>query len=179
MAKSSHSKRSKSLTKIVLSKLLKGALKEEDVDLEVLLDDVGNGVVEVDDGETIKLNGIIKKFGNSVEFKGQASVSWKSLCSYGNIEIDGETSVEMSEIFEPNFTSGQTYELKGEVIDVEEMIRDNLIPELPRFPVCESDGVSNVCLRCSNDDEIAKNILKEKVQPKNEVWSELEKLKFD
>jgi uncharacterized metal-binding protein YceD (DUF177 family) len=161
-------------TKIPVSQLLKGSVEKEDVNIKLHLDDVGNGVVDAVDGDSIELTGRIKKFTNSVQFKGRACVEWQGLCSYGNIEVQKSTCIDFDEIFENDSTWGQTYELSGDFIDVEELIRDNLIPELPQFPVCESDGKTNRCVKCSEGLNLHK-----KTNIKKDVWSELDKLKFE
>jgi uncharacterized protein len=46
---------------------------------------------------------------------------------------------EVREIFEPRPTEGETYPLEGEEIDLEPLVRDALLLDLPLAPLCRPD----------------------------------------
>ena len=48
----------------------------------------------------------------------------------------GEISVHVDELFETHPLEGETYKLDDDVIDLEPLVRDALLLELPLAPLC-------------------------------------------
>jgi uncharacterized protein len=51
-------------------------------------------------------------------------------------EMSRPLSVGVSELFEPNPVEGDTYALEGHEIDLEQLLRDSVVLELPLAPTC-------------------------------------------
>jgi uncharacterized protein len=48
-------------------------------------------------------------------------------------------TVELSEVFEPQPTPGETYPIDGDDLDLEPLVRDAVLLHLPLAPLCRED----------------------------------------
>jgi uncharacterized protein len=56
-------------------------------------------------------------------------------------DLTGEAEVEVSELYEPDPVDGETYPLEGHVVDLDQLVRDAVLLELPLAPSCASVGL--------------------------------------
>ena len=56
---------------------------------------------------------------------------------------------KFAELFEREPLEGQTYPIDGTEIDVTQVVRDTVLPELPLAPRC-ADAVDGFCERCAD-----------------------------
>ena len=57
-------------------------------------------------------------------------------CSTCLRPVEGRVEVQVSELFEDHPVDGETYPIEGHVIDLEQLLRDALVLELPLAPTC-------------------------------------------
>ena len=82
---------------------------EREVELDVVLDQVSEGVM----------------------VSGTISCTWVGECARCLRDVDGESVAEVRELFETSPTDGESYELGHELVDLEPMVRDAVLLELP------------------------------------------------
>ena len=91
---------------------------------------------------------------NGIVVHGICQGNFSAQCSYGLVEIVEPFSVNVNELFEEkrarDIVDGDedTYQFRGEDLDIEQMLRDSVIPSLPLAPVC-SHGPQD-CVVCSS-----------------------------
>jgi uncharacterized protein len=103
-----------------------------------------------------------------------------SECSRCLTPVDGLIEVEVREVFEDSATldagtEGEIYPLHQDELDLEPMVRDAVLPELPAVPLCRPD-CAGLCPVCGeNRNETACDCTLEEADPR---WSALRELKF-
>ncbi len=78
-----------------------------------------------------------------------------------------------AELEETDFA--QPYDYTGSSLDIEQALRDNLIPQLPEQPVCRPD-CSGLCPVCGTDRDQKPCECKAEVQGKGSPFADLKKL---
>ena len=64
----------------------------------------------------------------------RSPAAWSAACSRCLEPVTGEISVHVDELFERHPLEGETYQLDDDVIDLEPLVRDALLLELPAGP---------------------------------------------
>lgn len=88
----------------------------------------GGGLVEVD----VELESL----SNAIVASGMLRAPWTGVCRRCLGEVEGIVEVDVREIFEVSPTEGETYELGHDTVDLEPMVRDQVILALPLAPLC-------------------------------------------
>lgn len=70
---------------------------------------------------------------------GSIEVPWRGECRRCLAEVTGTVTADVREVFERRPVEGETYELAGDHVDLEPMVRDAVLLVLPLAPLC-SDG---------------------------------------
>lgn len=84
--------------------------------------------------------------------------------------------VSVDELFESEAVAGETYPLDGEILDLEPLIRDALVLELPQAPVCRVD-CEGLCPECGIDRNVQTcTCAPEHLDPR---WAALQSLDLD
>lgn len=91
--------------------------------------------------------------------------------------FDGDFEVEVNEVFAPDATDeGDEYPIIGEgLIDLEPMVRDAVVLELPFSPLCRSE-CRGLCERCGGDGNLGECTCGPEVDPR---WTPLDRLELD
>jgi uncharacterized protein len=79
----------------------------------------------------------LERIPEGILVRGDVRGSWRAECSSCLREIEHEQSVHVDELFERDPVEGETYPLEGHEIDLEQLVRDSLLLELPLAPHCE------------------------------------------
>lgn len=88
--------------------------------------------------------------------KGTISTKWKGECRRCLGPASGSLEVFVRELFErvepdsPLPFEGETYPYTGDVIDLQEMVKDQVLLELPLAPLCRKD-CKGLCVSCGAD----------------------------
>lgn len=81
---------------------------------------------------------------------GRISGTWHAQCSEGLEDLDREFAFDVRELFETDPVEGETYPIEGSEIDLEQLVRDTVLVELPLVPTCGADHPE---LRAALDDD--------------------------
>jgi uncharacterized protein len=73
--------------------------------------------------------------------RGAVHARWDAECSTCLRELSADVTVEVGELFEPSPVDGETYPIEGHEIDLEQLVRDAVLLELPLAPTCRSLGL--------------------------------------
>ena len=79
---------------------------------------------------------------------------WRAVCSRCLAPLESDFDLRLREVFEEDPIEDETYPLSHEEIDLEQPIRDLVVPELPLVPLCDQECLG-LCPSCGvnrNDD---------------------------
>jgi uncharacterized protein len=140
--------------RIPVADLLKrpGAARTEQVSgpLEGL---VGPGA-EIPADQPIRADVSLERVPDGIVVRGTIEGRWQTACSRCLNPVSDEIAVHVDELFEPHPLAGETYQLADDVVDLEPVIRDALLLELPTAPVCRPD-CAGLCPDCGIDRSTA------------------------
>ncbi|HVM06050.1 MAG TPA: DUF177 domain-containing protein [Acidimicrobiales bacterium] len=105
---------------------------DAEVTVDVMLDSVPGGVVAT----------------------GTVSAPWRGECRRCLGDATGVISVDVREVFEDDWDPEQTYQLRGDQLDLEPLARDTVLLELPLAPLCRED-CAGICPTCGADRNVA------------------------
>ena len=104
----------------------------------------------VPEGEVAVLDAVLESLNEGVMATGTASAPWQGTCRRCLTEVDGRVEVRFQELFQRHHTDGETYPLRGEQIDLEPLLREALLLELPLAPLC-AEACLGLCPECGVD----------------------------
>lgn len=105
------------------------------VHLEAVLDDLGTPVARI--VEPVRLDLVLERVPDGVVARGELHARWEGECSTCLREVADDVTVGVAELFEAHPVEGDTYPLAGHEIDLEQLVRDALVLELPLAPACD------------------------------------------
>jgi uncharacterized protein len=121
-----------------------------DVDVRATLADLRNGIVEVPPNEPVHAQLHLERVSDGVVTRGEIDARWQGVCSRCLQPVTGETHVHVDELFEEEPVEGETYRLERDVLDLEPLVRDALVLELPQAPLCDPE-CRGLCPNCGTD----------------------------
>lgn len=80
----------------------------------------------------------LERIPQGIVVRGEVGVSWHAECSICLGDVDRPLTVHVDELFETEPVEGETYPIEGHQIDLEQLVRDNVLLELPLAPHCET-----------------------------------------
>ncbi len=117
-----------------------------EVDLEVNLDDLAVGGVDVTDGR-VTLSLAVEVRGSEVAVTGRLRADWTGECRRCLESVSGHLDLEVGEVYVPDRPdsegilpdTGNVYLLTGENLDLEPVVRDAVLLALPLSPLCRDE----------------------------------------
>lgn len=112
--------------------------------------------------------------GSAVLAEGTVAAEWEGACRRCQEHIRGRVEVGVRELFEPQSDGQETYPLHGDQVDLEPLVRDAVVLELPQAPLCR-ESCQGLCPQCgANRNEIACTCETRVPDPR---WAALDQLK--
>ena len=93
----------------------------------------------VPDGVDIEIDGVLEAIEGAITLTGTIRAPWVAECRRCLDDVVGEALVELEEVFEPRPIPGETYPIDGDDIDLEPVVRDAVLLQLPLAPLCRED----------------------------------------
>jgi uncharacterized protein len=106
--------------------------------LEGVLAGLGAHAARIDAPVTLDL--MLERVPEGIVARGTIATRFDAECGICLRAIVGDLVVAVSELYEDHPVDGETYALEGHVIDLEQLVRDALLLELPLAPTCSSVG---------------------------------------
>ena len=127
-------------------------------------------------GEALGVDLSLESLNEALVVKGTATVPWTGECRRCLGAIEETALVPILEVFEDEPTEGETQPLRGGEIDVEPVVREAVLLDLPLAPVCRPD-CQGLCPQCGADRNQGDcGCRGEAGDPR---WSALDDLRFD
>jgi uncharacterized protein len=115
----------------------------------------------------------LERVSEGVVVRGMVEAEWSASCSRCLAPVAGHIAVHVDELYEPHPLEGETYLLDVDVIDLEPLVRDAILLELPAKPVCRED-CAGLCPTCGADRNVtACDCVTEDLDPR---WAALRSL---
>jgi len=105
-----------------------------EVTLRARIDALRGTAAEIE--EPLDVHVSLERVADGIVVRGEIGARWRAQCSVCLREIDRELSVHVDELFEPDPVEGETYPLEGHELDLEQLVRDAVLLELPLAPHC-------------------------------------------
>lgn len=125
-------------------------------DLVGHIDDLKVGSSYVDRNTEIEVSGIAEAVHGGILISGQIVTSWNGECRRCLEDASGRIDILVRELFErqdkglDQNLDTDTYRYVGEVLDLKEMVKDQVLLELPIAPLCKVD-CRGLCIHCGVD----------------------------
>lgn len=139
------------------------------------LGDVGVGTTRLADKGRTRVDLILEAVPGGVAARGEVSARWSSECRRCLAQVEGSVVITVEEVGrEGGGDADDAYELGPDVFDLEPVVRDALLLELPLAPVCES-----ACRGPSPERYHVVLPTDEVEKPLDQRWAALDGLEFD
>ena len=119
--------------------------------------DLGIAVIGVPPGSPVELDLRLESVVEGVLVSGFATVQLRGECVRCLGEVSEELEIDVQELFvypESDATDDEASRLEGDLVDLEPLLRDGVVLDLPFQPLCRED-CEGLCVECGanlNDD---------------------------
>ena len=107
------------------------------VHLEVAVESLGTAVARIAD--PVRLDLVLERVPDGIVARGELYARWEGECGTCLRELSADLTVGVAELYEPHPLDGDTYPIEGHELDLEQLVRDALVLELPLAPTCARD----------------------------------------
>src|SRR6266511_3821262 len=90
--------------------------------------------------EPVALDLVLERISDGIVVRGSLTTHWRAECSNCLTGLENPLSLDVNELFEEDPLEGDTYPIEGHEIDLEQLVRDTVILELPLAPICADTG---------------------------------------
>ena len=101
-------------------------------------------------GEEISADVMLEAVREGVLASGRVTALWEAQCRRCLGAVHGSLTVEVRELYEPDPTEGESYALSNEQVDLEPLVREAVLLDLPQAPLCRDD-CQGLCPTCGVD----------------------------
>ena len=138
--------------RINVSDLLRRPGNTRDVRLDAALEGLENSSARVDEPLTLVLR--LESLSHGIVASGRVRGRWTAACSRCLEPAASDFDLRLREVFEDHPVEDETYPIQSDEIDLEQPLRDVVVPELPIFPLCDPEclGLCPVCGADRNED---------------------------
>jgi uncharacterized protein len=159
--------------RIVVSDLLPRMGSARDVDISDPVADLGTSGAAVPPGAPVRAQIHLERIPDGLVARGEITARYGTECARCLEPIEGSISAHVDELFEPAPVEGETYLLDHDHIDLEALVRDAVMLELPKTPLCRAD-CAGLCALCgANRNEVQCDCVESAPDPR---WAALEAL---
>ncbi len=136
--------------RLSVADLLRHVGSRRAVEIEEPVEGPAAGIVSMPAGEPVRIEVGLERIHDGIVARGTVRTRWESSCGRCLRPVSGEMEVHFDELFEIEPLEGETYPLERDTIDLEQMVRDVLLVEMPTAPLCRPD-CAGLCAECGAD----------------------------
>jgi uncharacterized protein len=111
------------------------------------VDGLRTGATEVPPEQPVAVDVLLERVAEGIVVRGSVRAEWRAQCSRCLEPVSGDIAVHVDELYEPHPLDGETYALDDDTLDLEPLVRDALVLELPLAPVCD-EACAGLCPTC-------------------------------
>jgi uncharacterized protein len=120
-----------------VSELRRRAGNRKRIQRSALLSGLVVADVAVMEDAAVEVEGVMEAISDQVVLAGTVRADWVGSCRRCLDEVTGRVEVTIREVFDPHPVEGETYPLTGDTLDLEPMVRDTVLLNLPLAPLCD------------------------------------------
>jgi uncharacterized protein len=117
------------------------------VHLEVPVPGLENPATTVDADQPLTIDLRLESLSAAIVASGRVRGRWRAVCSRCLTPLEADFDLALREVFEEDPVEEETYPLRQDEIDLEQPLRDLVVPELPLVPLCDED-CQGLCPSC-------------------------------
>jgi uncharacterized protein len=102
---------------------------------------------EVPAAAEVEVEALLEWVTDGILATGRVAAPWRGECRRCLGHAEGTVAVDFRELFETKPTDGESYQLRHDSIDLEPLVREAIMLELPLAPLCRVD-CSGLCPTC-------------------------------
>lgn len=149
------------------------------VELELLLGGLATSSACVPEGVPVRLDLEAEAQASDIIVSGTIYVPWEGECRRCLEQAAGEVVVSVQEIFQPHPVDGETYPIDSGRIDLEPLVREAVLPNLPLAPLCREDCPGPVPEAFVGEDAVDDGLDADGEPVKDPRWAALDALRDD
>lgn len=88
----------------------------------------------------VEVDLVLERVSEGIVVRGTIGARFEAECGVCLREVAADVDVAVSELYEDHPVEGETYQLLGYVVDLEPLVRDAVLLDLPLAPTCASTG---------------------------------------
>ena len=154
---------------------------QRDVHTSVSLPDLAISTARVPKDAAVSVDAVLEAVEGGITVGGHVTAPWEGECRRCLDLVSGTMDVALHEVFELAPSDGETYPIEGDDVDLEPVVRDALLLDLPLAPLCRDDcpgpAPDEFPARVSADDRDAGDVNGE--PPRDPRWAALDQLDLD
>jgi uncharacterized protein len=109
--------------------------------VEARLADLASSTVQIPEEEPVVVDVLLERIPDGIVVRGAVHTVWRAHCSRCLTELERPLELLVNELYEFDPVEGDTYPIENEHVDLELVVRDSVLLELPLVPVCPTDCV--------------------------------------
>jgi uncharacterized protein len=121
--------------RIDVADLLSHPSAHRDVEISDELEDLAGIAARVQGPVEVRL--ALERITDGIVARGTVTTHWVAECSNCLRDLECTLSVHVDELFEPDPVEGETYPIEGHELNLEQLVRDSVLLELPLAPHCD------------------------------------------
>jgi uncharacterized protein len=133
------------------------------------VEDLAGSAARVVDPITVDVD--LERISEGIVVRGAVRATWRAECSRCLGAIAHPLELHVDELFDPHPVVGETYPLEGHEIDLEQLVRDTVLLELPLAPHCDQPCTPTSIADARSGDALAED---RALDPRWAALSELE-----
>jgi uncharacterized protein len=108
------------------------------------------GDAQVADGTDVEVDVVIESLADGLTVNGEVRTEWRGTCGRCLGPAVGPVTAEVQELYQVRPSSEEAFPFDGELLDLEPMVRELVLMELPLMPLCRDD-CAGLCPTCGAD----------------------------
>lgn len=112
---------------------------QREVQVAMPLADLAISSARVPEGADVAVDGVLEAIEGAMTLTGTVTAPWVGDCRRCLDPVEGALEVAVKEVFEAHPTDGETYRLDEDEVDLEPVVRDAVLLNLPLAPLCRPD----------------------------------------
>ncbi len=132
------------------AELLRRPGSERRLSLEPTVAELGIADPRFDPGSTVTISLRLESLTDGIVVDGQLRAPWADSCRRCLAPAAGEVVSEIHERYQQVVTDPDAFQIVGDQIDLEPMVRENLLLDAPIAPVCRPE-CAGLCPTCGID----------------------------
>lgn len=121
---------------------------------------------------------LLERVSDGIVVRGTVTGHWRAECSVCLLDIGEDLTVHFDELFEPAPIEGETYPLDGHELDLDQLVRDALLLELPLAPHCPDPCAPEPVPGTHPDDRELSSATEHAEEPRDPRWAPLAELEL-